>query len=100
MSDSPHPSPNHPEHDPSYLSLPNAQTENGVINSVSSAVRLLTPPRPSRQERPDDLKSFKVSLNDPIRKVLPAVLKKYKINNDSWQDYVMFVCYGPTSTPL
>jgi bZIP factor len=26
--------------------------------------------------------------------VLPAALKKYKINNDHWQNYAMFICYG------
>ncbi|KAL4266880.1 Adaptor for signal transduction [Pleurotus pulmonarius] len=42
----------------------------------------------------DNLKSFKVSLEDPTWKVLPAALKKYKINNDNWQNYAMFICYG------
>jgi hypothetical protein len=42
------------------------------------------------------LKSFKVSLEDPAWKVLPAALKKYKINNDDWQNYAMFICYGST----
>jgi hypothetical protein len=50
--------------------------------------------RPSRQESSDNLKSFKVSLEDPAYKVLPAALKKYKINNDDWQNYAMFICFG------
>jgi protein STE50 len=33
-------------------------------------------------------------LEDPAWKVLPAALKKYKINNDDWQNYAMFICYG------
>ena len=49
---------------------------------------------PRRQESSDNLKSFKVSLEDPAWKVLPAALKKYKINNDDWQNYAMFICYG------
>ena len=49
---------------------------------------------PSRQDSSDNLKSFKVSLDDPAWKVLPAALKKYKINNDDWQNYAMFICYG------
>ena len=53
-----------------------------------------TPPRPLRQDSSDNLKSFKVSLDDPAWKVLPAALKKYKINNDDWQNYAMFICYG------
>ena len=53
-------------------------------------------PRPQRQDSQDNLKSFKVSLDDPAWKVLPAALKKYKINNDDWQNYAMFICYGST----
>ncbi|KAF8479725.1 hypothetical protein DFH94DRAFT_631917, partial [Russula ochroleuca] len=53
-----------------------------------------TPPRPSRQES-SNLKSFKVSLEDPAWRVLPAALRKYKMNNDGWQNYAMFICYGP-----
>jgi protein STE50 len=99
MSDSPHPSPNHLEHDMSYRSQPNSQAKNGAINnSSSSTAQLPTPPRPSRQESSDNLKSFKVSLDDPAWKVLPAALRKYKINNDDWQNYAMFICYGPPST--
>jgi hypothetical protein len=45
-----------------------------------------------------DIRSFKVSLDDPAWKVLPAALKKYKINNDDWQNYAMFICYGNTGT--
>ncbi|KAI0675512.1 hypothetical protein C8Q78DRAFT_963716 [Trametes maxima] len=52
------------------------------------------PPRPQRQDSQDNLKSFKVSLDDPAWKVLPAALKKYKINNEDWQNYAMFICYG------
>jgi hypothetical protein len=38
-------------------------------------------------------KSFKVTLEDPCYKVLPAALKKYKINDD-WRQYALFICYG------
>ncbi|PVF99872.1 hypothetical protein CPB86DRAFT_846078 [Serendipita vermifera] len=47
-----------------------------------------------------DIRSFKVSLEDPAWKVLPAALKKYKINNDDWQNYAMFICYGNTERCL
>lgn len=40
-------------------------------------------------------KSFKVTLDDPCWKVLPAALKKYKINDD-WRQYAMFICFGTT----
>lgn len=48
----------------------------------------------------ENLKSFKVSMDDPAWKVLPAALKKYKINNDDWQNYAMFICYGTTGTSI
>ena len=75
----------------------NAQKiKSGVINNSSSAAQLPTP----RQESSDNIKSFEVSLEDPAWKVLPAALRKYKIinNNDDWQNYVMFICYGPPRT--
>jgi len=62
----------------------------------------LTPvaPKPTKQESSDNLKSFKVSLEDPTWKVLPAALKKYRINNDSWQNYAMFICYGSSGNRI
>ncbi|CDZ97390.1 Sterile alpha motif, type 2 [Phaffia rhodozyma] len=54
--------------------------------STSSAV-LGTAENPQR---------FKVTLEDPCWKVLPAALKKYKINDD-WRMYALFICYGNTS---
>ncbi|CAH7666879.1 expressed protein [Phakopsora pachyrhizi] len=38
-------------------------------------------------------KSFKVTLEDPCYKVLPAALKKYKIK-EHYKNYVLFICYG------
>jgi hypothetical protein len=40
----------------------------------------------------DAFKSFRVGLDDPCSKVLPAALKKYKINSD-WREYSLFICY-------
>ncbi|KAI0255852.1 hypothetical protein BJV78DRAFT_1119026 [Lactifluus subvellereus] len=100
MSDSPHPSPNRLEHDLSSRSQSGTQNRNGSIHNPSSTAQLPTPPRPSRQESSDNLKSFKVSLEDPAWKVLPAALRKYKINNDDWQNYAMFICYGPPSNRI
>ncbi|KAF9531737.1 protein kinase regulator [Crepidotus variabilis] len=59
-----------------------------------------TSSKPAKQESSDNLKSFKVSLEDPTWKVLPAALKKYRINNDSWQDYAMFICYGSSGNRI
>jgi hypothetical protein len=63
-----------------------------VADSSSSALA----PQKARQESSDGYK-FKVSLVDPTWKVLPAALKKYRINNDNWQNYAMFICYGSPS---
>jgi hypothetical protein len=43
----------------------------------------------------DAFRSFRISQDDPCHKVLPAALKKYKINDD-WQKYALFICYGTT----
>ena len=43
-------------------------------------------------------RSFRVTLEDPCYKVLPAALKKYKINDD-WRLYALFICYGNTGGP-
>jgi hypothetical protein len=40
-------------------------------------------------------KSFRVTLDDPCFKVLPAALKKYRINDD-WRLYALFICFGNT----
>lgn len=44
-------------------------------------------------------KSFRVTLDDPCYKVLPAALKKYKIDDD-WRQYALFICYGSTERCL
>ena len=38
-------------------------------------------------------KSFRVSMEDPCWKVLPAALKKYQINAD-WRQYALYIVYG------
>jgi protein STE50 len=38
-------------------------------------------------------KSFRVSMDDPCYKVLPAALKKYKINAP-WDQYALYIVYG------
>ncbi|KAI0766906.1 hypothetical protein BD413DRAFT_142824 [Trametes elegans] len=68
--------------------------------SNASSLQPPPPPRPQRQDSQDNLKSFKVSLDDPAWKVLPAALKKYKINNDDWQNYAMFICYGAAGSRI
>lgn len=38
-------------------------------------------------------KSFRVSMEDPCEKVLPAALKKYNIHAD-WRQYALYIVYG------
>ncbi|KAG6867995.1 hypothetical protein C0993_008602 [Termitomyces sp. T159_Od127] len=118
--DSPHPSPQQLEHDvpplgrngvnpgpsqlspqtsthPSTSSLEKHRPPPVSITDTSGGSSSPTPqtPKPHRQESSENLnKSFKVTLDDPTWKVLPAALKKYRINNDNWQNYAMFICYG------
>jgi len=101
--DSPHPSPQRAEHDMSIYGKPGTpaiQQPTGADKPRSSAADgpSTSGQRPGRQESSDNLKSFKVSLDDPTWKVLPAALKKYRINNDNWQNYAMFICYGTPGT--
>ena len=60
--------------------------------------------RPQQQEDPpgfggreppsvEIFKSFRVSLEDPCHKVLPAALRKYNINAD-WRQYALYIVYG------
>lgn len=51
--------------------------------------------KPSTRDPVDAFKSFRISQDDPCHKVLPAALKKYKINDD-WRQYALFICYGNT----
>ena len=105
--ESPHSSPQRAEHDIPNFSrnggsspLPPTSSNNaekskatqGVADTPSSVI---APPK-LRHENSDAFK-FKVSLEDPTWKVLPAALKKYRINNDNWQNYAMFICYGSPS---
>jgi hypothetical protein len=38
-------------------------------------------------------KSFRVSMDDPCHKVLPAALKKYQIHAP-WDQYALYIVYG------
>jgi hypothetical protein len=106
--ESPHPSPQQLEHDIPPIQRPAGPSQFASSGSTTaekhrpSPVSITDSPNPSstaapkpQQESSDNLnKSFKVTLDDPTWKVLPAALKKYRINNDNWQSYAMFICYG------
>ena len=52
-------------------------------------------PEESPQSAPsvEIFKSFRVSMEDPCYKVLPAALKKYNINAD-WRQYALYIVFG------
>lgn len=103
--DTPNPSPQQLEHDVPPYTRATSQSQFPSSSNVSDKSRTQPAPsdspsipqvvaKPARQDSTDNLKSFKVSLEDPTWKVLPAALKKYRINNDNWENYAMFICYG------
>ncbi|KAJ7872388.1 hypothetical protein B0H13DRAFT_2553738, partial [Mycena leptocephala] len=59
------------------------------------------PKTATRMDSSETLESFQgASLEDPTWKVLPAALKEYRINNDHWENYVMFMCYDSTGNRM
>ncbi|KAH8801653.1 BcSTE50, mitogen-activated protein kinase [Xylogone sp. PMI_703] len=48
---------------------------------------------PSGSSSVEIFKSFRVSMDDPCYKVLPAALKKYNINAP-WDEYALYIVYG------
>ncbi|KAK3333445.1 protein kinase regulator Ste50 [Cercophora scortea] len=64
--------------------------------------RMQTPALPTQPDTPgtaasnasvEIFKSFRVSMDDPCYKVLPAALKKYQINAP-WDQYALYIVYG------
>ncbi|ORY88044.1 hypothetical protein BCR35DRAFT_301948 [Leucosporidium creatinivorum] len=72
-------------------------------SSSSSSSRHHDPSSKAEKEKnanaDNPYRSFRVTLEDPCHKVLPAALKKYKINDD-WRQYALFICYGNTERCL
>lgn len=54
---------------------------------------LETPSSGSSAPSVEIFKSFRVSMEDPCHKVLPAALKKYNINAP-WDQYALYIVYG------
>lgn len=90
----------------SSQSLSASSTKPSSYPSVSSSAPIQGPlshsinPSDKERSRAKDAarsaaKSFRVTLEDPCWKVLPAALKKYKINDD-WRLYALFICYDNT----
>lgn len=60
----------------------------------TSRDQLEEPPSSGNREPSVEIfKSFRVSMEDPCHKVLPAALKKYNINAD-WRQYALYIVYG------
>ncbi len=83
-------------------SLASSSTSSLGISLSTSSVQASSSTGPSEKERSrakdaahSAAKSFRVTLEDPCWKVLPAALKKYKINDD-WKMYALFICFGNT----
>ncbi|KDR80576.1 hypothetical protein GALMADRAFT_1092083 [Galerina marginata CBS 339.88] len=79
--------------------LPNLRSEVKEVDRPTAmserdqkAVKSL--PTPSTSQDSSDIDSTKVTLDDPTWKVLPAALRKHRINTDEWQNYAMFISYG------
>ncbi|KAL4976857.1 hypothetical protein BDW66DRAFT_133902 [Aspergillus desertorum] len=87
---------NHHDH---YDDNPQSQLRSDRLNPTpSSATRSEIPSRSESRaggEAPsvEIFKSFRVSVDDPCYKVLPAALKKYNINGD-WKQYALYIVYG------
>ncbi|GAA5943117.1 Ste50p [Sporobolomyces koalae] len=81
-------------------------TSSATDSTAASTVTTISAPSTRRDREPstsadpnNPYRSFRVTLEDPCYKVLPAALKKYKINDD-WRLYALFICYGNTERCL
>lgn len=85
----------------STVSTPDSASQSTLARSPSTARSKDGPGGASGSgNTPDNpYRSFRVTLEDPCYKVLPAALKKYKINDD-WRLYALFICYGNTERCL
>lgn len=116
-NESPHPSPSRAEHEAStHSSRPNREAENwdssrgparamersnsSSLSPTQSASQSRGSPANSRGDVQDALRSFKITLEDPTWRVLPAVLKKYKIKDEDWRKYALFIAYSNTERCL
>lgn len=64
-------------------------------NPEQSAVAYPSPSETSTPPQIDPSDNARVGFDDTTSKVLPAALKKHKIKEDEWDDYAMFITYGP-----
>ncbi len=80
---------------------PSSRSTFAENDSIYTARDKPTAPRRMQTPAPDTpssssveiFKSFRVSMDDPCHKVLPAALKKYQINAP-WDQYALYIVYG------
>ncbi|KAI1134205.1 hypothetical protein F5Y05DRAFT_422884 [Hypoxylon sp. FL0543] len=74
-----------------------AESEHGYSSKQPVPQRRIQTPVPetpgSNSASVEIFKSFRVSMDDPCYKVLPAALKKYQINAP-WDQYALYIVYG------
>lgn len=74
-----------------------SESEHGYNSKQPVAPRRMQTPVPetpgSSSASVEIFKSFRVSMDDPCYKVLPAALKKYQINAP-WDQYALYIVYG------
>ncbi|KAK4241919.1 hypothetical protein C8A03DRAFT_29950 [Achaetomium macrosporum] len=82
---------------PSTRSTFTANDHYSQSQSSTAPRRMQTPapetPGASSNASVEIFKSFRVSMDDPCYKVLPAALKKYQINAP-WDQYALYIVYG------
>ncbi|KAL1918184.1 uncharacterized protein VTP21DRAFT_3450 [Calcarisporiella thermophila] len=63
-------------------------------DGASDAIRVYGDKPSNRDNREvETFKNFRITADDPCYKVLPAVLKKYRISDD-WRQYALVIAYG------
>ena len=81
------------------ITTPHTSTTSTLIPSSShgstaaSTSQSATTPTPQEAPSVEIFKSFRVGLEDPCYKVLPAALRKYNIQAD-WRQYALFIVFG------
>lgn len=71
--------------------VPTTQPQGQTAGKTSETVPRV--PRVPLDGSVEIFKSFRVSMEDPCYKVLPAALKKYNINAP-WEQYALYIVYG------
>jgi hypothetical protein len=81
-------------HETQHAKITRKASLNSVLTSSSALSTPITAgPLSAGSSSSEPFKSFRVTMDDPCYKVLPAALRKYKINGDPRQ-YALLVCYG------